>query len=330
MCLSFAGANRDYVDEVASELHRLGVSCFYDYDGPTEVALWGKDLYQHLHDVYRRGRCCVVFVSEAYVRSRWAAHELRAAQATAFLQQREYILPARFDDTELPGVPHTTGYIDLRRRGPADLAVLIAEKVGQLGADAPDVADPAGSADADGPAGSSDTAGLTGSDGSARPGRSASVTARARRRRVAGIIAAAVALVAVVAVVIYVGNRPAESGDPGAAGPSGTTSVALVSSTAAAPPGSAAPQTANASGGANTFADPRKLLGTGPDVPYRTVLQVECKILAPSAQSVRYWYRIAGPEQWRGLYTPANSYLNGDPVDGPYEREVDHSVPDCP
>src|SRR5439155_24562734 len=31
----------------------------------------------------------------------------------AFMEKREYILPARFDDTQIPGVLPTVGYIDL-------------------------------------------------------------------------------------------------------------------------------------------------------------------------------------------------------------------------
>lgn len=121
VCLSFAGDDREYVDAVASALSELGVSIFYDVH--QEVELWGKDLYQHLDEVYRtRGRFCVVFISRAYAQKLWTRHELRSAQARAFKENREYILPARFDDTDLPGVLPTTAYIDLRTRAPREFA----------------------------------------------------------------------------------------------------------------------------------------------------------------------------------------------------------------
>ena len=42
----------------------------------------------------------------------------------------EYILPARFDSTKVPGLLETVHYIDLRRTKPAELAALIRTKVG--------------------------------------------------------------------------------------------------------------------------------------------------------------------------------------------------------
>jgi hypothetical protein len=106
VCLSFAGEDRDYVDAVAAELRTNGVRVFYDKS--EEVNLWGKDLYQHLDEVYReRAAYCVMFVSKAYAEKLWTKHELKSAQARAFAQDREYILPARFDDTEIPGLRST-------------------------------------------------------------------------------------------------------------------------------------------------------------------------------------------------------------------------------
>ena len=51
VCFSFAGEDRAYVEEVAAKLKSLGVTVFYDrYE---QAALWGKDLYVHLDEVYR-------------------------------------------------------------------------------------------------------------------------------------------------------------------------------------------------------------------------------------------------------------------------------------
>src|SRR5262245_31136756 len=109
VCLSFAGEDREYVDRVAAELRSAGVRLFYDaYE---DVDLWGKDLYQHLDAVYRhKARYCVAFFSAAYAAKVWTKHELKSAQTRAFEENREYILPARFDDTEIPGVPKTVKY----------------------------------------------------------------------------------------------------------------------------------------------------------------------------------------------------------------------------
>jgi hypothetical protein len=128
VCLSFAGENRQYVERVAEALRALGVELFYDrYE---QASLWGRDLYQHLDEVYRkRAKFCVVFISEAYSQKLWTKHELRSAQARALEENREYILPVRLDDTELPGVLPTIGYI--RDKSPEELAELINQKLQQ-------------------------------------------------------------------------------------------------------------------------------------------------------------------------------------------------------
>ena len=45
-------------------------------------------------------------------------------------ENREYILPARFDDTEIEGLHDTIHYIDLRTTTPTELASLTVEKLG--------------------------------------------------------------------------------------------------------------------------------------------------------------------------------------------------------
>jgi hypothetical protein len=129
VALSFAGEDRPYVQQVSDILHAYGVKLFYDRN--EEVDLWGKDLYTHLDDVYRRkASFCVMFISKYYKEKLWTNHERESAQARAFESGQEYILPARFDDTEIPGIRPTQGYIDLKAKTPAEVAKLIAQRVG--------------------------------------------------------------------------------------------------------------------------------------------------------------------------------------------------------
>ena len=113
VALSFAGEDRKHAKELADLLKTNGYSCFYDEN---ELAnLWGKNLYDYLSSVYKdRARYCVMFLSKHYERKLWTNHERQLAQARAFKENREYILPVRLDDTEIPGIPPTIGYLDLR------------------------------------------------------------------------------------------------------------------------------------------------------------------------------------------------------------------------
>ena len=112
--LSFAGEQRPYVEEVAARLRAAGIRVFYDAN--EQASLWGKNLYTHLDEIYRkRARYCVMFLSEAYRDKLWTNHERESAQARAFEESKEYVLPARFDDTEIPGIHPTIAYVDLRK-----------------------------------------------------------------------------------------------------------------------------------------------------------------------------------------------------------------------
>ncbi len=128
--LSFAGENREYVSKVAAFLKERGVSVFYDdYE---EHTLWGKDLVEHLAEVYSKSaRYCVMFISEHYEKKLWPNHERRSALERAVSERQEYILPARFDDTEIPGIRKTLGYTDLRKKTPEELGELILKKLGR-------------------------------------------------------------------------------------------------------------------------------------------------------------------------------------------------------
>lgn len=128
VCLSFAGEERSYVEMVAGGLKEHGVTVFYDSD--ETVKLWGKDLAEHLDHIYRKAsRYCVMFVSQAYARKPWTRHERRSALARALEEVDEYILPVRFDDTDLDGLPPTIGYLDLRQYAPATLVEFLLEKL---------------------------------------------------------------------------------------------------------------------------------------------------------------------------------------------------------
>lgn len=128
--LSFAGEGREYVSQVADQPKSCGIRVFFD-DYERE-RLWGKDLYAYLSEIYQHMcRFCVIFVSKDYAAKVWPTRELQSAQARALEEKQEYILPARFDDTRIPGLLDTVHYIDLRQTSPVDLSDLIVKKLGK-------------------------------------------------------------------------------------------------------------------------------------------------------------------------------------------------------
>ena len=136
VALSFAGAQRNYVEQVAQALRARGVRCFYDAD--EQIELWGKYLAEELPAIYgEQAGAVVVFVSAEYAGRDWTRLERRAALNKAVRERREYVLPARFDDTPLPGLLSEMVAIDLRTRTPQQFAALVADKLARLAITAP-------------------------------------------------------------------------------------------------------------------------------------------------------------------------------------------------
>lgn len=72
----------------------------------------------------------VVFISRAYRDKLWTNLERKAAQARAFSESREYLLPAIIDpDAEIQGVLKTIAHINLKELSPVDFAEKIIQKL---------------------------------------------------------------------------------------------------------------------------------------------------------------------------------------------------------
>ena len=124
--LSFAGEDREYVEECADILTALGIKVFYDsYE---QDVLWGKDLYTFLADIYsNKARYAIVFISQHYVKKCWTKPEFKFINERMFNSETEYLLPVFLDDTKLCGIPETQGY--LTNKTPYEVAVMFAKKI---------------------------------------------------------------------------------------------------------------------------------------------------------------------------------------------------------
>lgn len=82
----------------------------------------------------------------------------------------------------------------------------------------------------------------------------------------------------------------------------------------------------------NTFTDYHNASGMGQAIGAGQWVQVSCKVYDPTIPSVNpdgYWYRIATAPWNNAYYSPANTFMNGDPYGGPYTHNTDFNVPDC-
>lgn len=130
VAFSYAREDQTYVEQVAEAIEDR-VRVFYDR--LESVDLWGRNLYTYLADIYgRKSRYCVIFISRHYASKVWTNHEREAAQARALTSKQPYLLPARFDDTVIPGVLSTIGYVDLRSMTPEEFGEFLTKKVRAL------------------------------------------------------------------------------------------------------------------------------------------------------------------------------------------------------
>ena len=129
LALSFAGENRDFVEEVARFLKAYGIAYFYDAEHEAEI--WGESLAEFLQRTYEDDAAYVVmFISEAYVEKTWTNLERQSAIAGALKRKRRSILMFKFDSVHVPGIPSDTAYLSAGHHTPATLAARIAEKLG--------------------------------------------------------------------------------------------------------------------------------------------------------------------------------------------------------
>ena len=131
IAISFAGEDRELAEKIATKLNEKQVTVFYD--NFEKADLWGKNLYDYLSSVYsEKSKYCVMLLSQHYENKLWTNLERKSAQARAFRENREYILPIRIDNTKITGIHETIGYIDSNSHTIEQIVDLIMNKLNKL------------------------------------------------------------------------------------------------------------------------------------------------------------------------------------------------------
>jgi hypothetical protein len=130
VAISYARPQRPLADRLAGIVSAAGFKVFYDSFFPDR--LWGTELPVSLDEIYRKkSRYCVMFVSQDYKDRMWTNHERSSAQARALEQRgREYILPIKVEDVELPGMPPNVGYLSTDSYSIDQIAEILISKLG--------------------------------------------------------------------------------------------------------------------------------------------------------------------------------------------------------
>ena len=131
VAISFAGEDREFARELAESLKARKLAVFFDEF--EKEKLWGSNLYDHLSKVYTESaKFCIMIISENYEKKSWTNFERQNAQARAFRESREYILPVRLDNTKIPGLSETIGYISYPENTVEEIVDLVFSKLESL------------------------------------------------------------------------------------------------------------------------------------------------------------------------------------------------------
>lgn len=131
IAISFAGEDRGIAEDLATKLKNHDVDVFYDNFEKSE--LWGKNLYDYLTEIYsEKSKYCIMLISESYSNKLWTTLERQSAQARAFRENREYILPIRLDNTKIKGINETIGYIDYNSHSIEEIVGFVLDKLKKI------------------------------------------------------------------------------------------------------------------------------------------------------------------------------------------------------
>jgi hypothetical protein len=129
LAISFAGEDRNEAKYFAVRLDSSGYSVFYD-EYETD-RLWGSDLPVDLAQVYsEQARFCLIIVSRFYVNKMWPNHERQHALSRLMKKGNNYILPLKLDDSEIPGLPDTVGFLSLETHSLDEVYGILLSKLG--------------------------------------------------------------------------------------------------------------------------------------------------------------------------------------------------------
>lgn len=130
VALSFAEPDQAAANRLAALLRQKKIKVFLDEY--TLSATWGKDIIDHLVNLYaRKARYCILLISRHYPLQSWTNAERTSARQLALRDADEYIFPIQLDDTDIPGVAETKGYKDLRKASMESIITLLEEKLNE-------------------------------------------------------------------------------------------------------------------------------------------------------------------------------------------------------
>lgn len=129
IALSYPGERRPFIEQVAERLSTAVGRERVLYDKYYEAEFARFDLDTYLQGLYHdESELIAVFLCADYERKEWCGLEWRAVRDLIKQRQASSVMPLRFDDTKIPGLFSTDGYLWIGGRSPEDIADRILER----------------------------------------------------------------------------------------------------------------------------------------------------------------------------------------------------------
>lgn len=132
VAVSFAGAQRDYVERFVEACEELGMTVFYDRK--MTVQFWGRNLIYEFREVYggEKARYVVPFISADYLSGSYPLDEFTAAVEQGLHRRGEYLLPVTMGGVTIPRklLSPAIGYLSADHMTPVELAEALRERLG--------------------------------------------------------------------------------------------------------------------------------------------------------------------------------------------------------
>lgn len=128
VAVSFASEDKTTAESLINLLKHKHIEVLRDEY--TSADLWGKDVLDHLVNLYaRKARYCVILISKNYPLKKWTEAERTSTQERSFRDPNEYIFLIQLDDTEVPGTTKTKADTDLRQHSLESIVDLLEQKL---------------------------------------------------------------------------------------------------------------------------------------------------------------------------------------------------------
>ncbi len=129
VALSFAGEQRHFVERVARRLGEALEPHHVLFDRDHEGEFGRRDLDLHLETLYgKQSELIAVFLSADYERKDWCRLEWRVLR-NVMMEKGDKVVLFRFDDTPIPGLHPTDGYVEIKNRSPEAIAEMILKRL---------------------------------------------------------------------------------------------------------------------------------------------------------------------------------------------------------